>query len=163
LQWTTRVGEGPFPTELFDPIGEELAERGHEVGATTGRARRCGWFDAVAVKRACMINGVTGLCLTKLDVMDTLATVHICTAYELDGKTIDHPPIGADELARCKPVYEQMPGWQSNTAGTTSIDKLPEAAVAYVRRLESLVGLPAHIVSTGPERNQNVISVHPFT
>jgi len=160
--YTTRVGEGPFPTELFDDDGAELAERGHEFGATTGRARRCGWFDAVAVKRTCMINGVSGLCLTKLDVMDGLKTVRICTAYELDGNTIDHPPIGADELARCKPVYEEMPGWQSETAGTTSIDKLPEAAVRYIRRLEALVGLPAHIVSTGPERNQNVINVHPF-
>ncbi len=160
--YTTRVGEGPFTTELFDKVGEELGERGHEFGATTGRARRCGWFDAVAVKRACMINGVTGLCLTKLDVMDTLETVRICTAYELDGETIDHPPIGADDLARCTPVYEEMPGWQAQTAGTTSLDNLPDAAVAYVRRIEELVGLPAHIVSTGPERNQNVISVHPF-
>lgn len=160
--YTTRVGEGPFPTELFDEVGAELAERGHEFGATTGRARRCGWFDAVAVKRTCMINGVTGLCLTKLDVMDGLKTVRICTAYELDGETIDHPPIGADELARCTPVYEEMPGWQAETAGTTAIDKLPDAAVAYIRRLEALVGLPAHIVSTGPERNQNVINVHPF-
>lgn len=160
--YTTRVGEGPFPTELFDDSGATLAERGHEFGATTGRARRCGWFDAVAVKRTCMINGVTGMCLTKLDVMDTLETVHICTAYELDGQTLDHPPIGADDLARCTPVYEEMPGWQSNTEGTTSVDALPPAAIAYVKRLEELVGLPAHIVSTGPERNQNVINVHPF-
>lgn len=160
--YTTRVGEGPFPTELFDESGATLAKLGHEFGATTGRPRRCGWFDAVAVKRTCMINGVTGLCLTKLDVMDTLETVRICTAYELDGETIDHPPIGADDLARCKPIYEEMPGWQSQTAGTTSLDKLPAAAIAYVRRLEELVGLPAHIVSTGPERNQNVINVHPF-
>ena len=161
--YTTRVGEGPFPTELFDDNGATLAERGHEFGATTGRARRCGWFDAVAVKRTCMINGVTGLCLTKLDVMDTLETVRICTAYELDGEMLDHPPIGADELARCKPVYEEMPGWQTETAGTTSIDQLPPAAVNYIKRLEALVGLPADIVSTGPERNQNVINAHPFT
>ncbi len=161
--YTTRVGEGPFPTELFDKNGEELAERGHEFGATTGRARRCGWFDAVAIKRACLLNGVTGMCLTKLDVMDTLEKLQICTAYELDGQTIDHPPIGADDLARCTPVYEEMPGWQSNTAGCTSIDELPAAAVAYVRRLEELVGMSAHIISTGPERNQNVIDVHPFS
>jgi len=160
--YTTRVGEGPFPTELFDENGAELAKLGHEFGATTGRPRRCGWFDVVAVRRACLINGVTGLCLTKLDCMDTLETISICTGYELDGKSIDHPPLGADELARCKPVYEQMPGWQSQTAGVTSIDALPDAAVAYVRRLEALVGLPAHIVSTGPERNQNIISAHPF-
>jgi len=161
--YTTRVGEGPFTTELFDEVGQVLGERGHEFGATTGRARRCGWFDAVAVRRACMINGVTGMCLTKLDVMDTLETIRICTAYELDGQTIDHPPIGADDLARCKPVYEDMPGWQSATDGTTDMASLPDAAVAYIRRLEALVGLPAHIVSTGPERNQNVISVHPFS
>jgi len=160
--YTTRVGEGPFPTELFDEDGAELARLGHEFGSTTGRPRRCGWFDAIAVRRACLLNGVTGLCLTKLDCMDTMETVSICTGYVLDGETIDHPPLGADDLARCKPVYEQMPGWQSPTAGVTSIDGLPEAAVAYVRRLEELVGLPAHIVSTGPERNQNVISVHPF-
>ena len=160
--YTTRVGEGPFPTELFDENGAELARLGHEFGATTGRPRRCGWFDAIAVRRACMINGVTGLCLTKLDCMDTLESVSICTGYELDGVVIDHPPLGADDLARCKPVYEKMPGWQSPTAGITAMDALPAAAVAYVRRLEELVGLPAHIVSTGPERNQNVISVHPF-
>ncbi len=160
--YTTRVGEGPFTTELFDDVGAELAKRGHEFGATTGRPRRCGWFDAVGVRRACLINGVTGMCLTKLDVMDTLETVQICTAYELDGQMLDHPPLGADDLARCKPVYESMPGWQSNTEGATSVDALPAAAVAYVKRLEELVGLPAHIVSTGPERNQNVISVHPF-
>jgi len=160
--YTTRVGEGPFPTELFDESGAELARLGHEFGSTTGRPRRCGWFDAVAVRRACLINGVTGICLTKLDCMDTLETVSICTGYELDGETIDHPPLGADDLARCKPVYEQMPGWRSQTAGVTDIDALPDAALAYVRRLEELVGLPAHIVSTGPERNQNIISVHPF-
>jgi len=160
--YTTRVGEGPFPTELFDENGAELARLGHEFGSTTGRPRRCGWFDAIAVRRACLINGVTGLCLTKLDCMDTLETISICTGYELDGEMVDYPPLGADDLARCKPVYEQMPGWQSPTAGVTSMDELPAAAVAYVRRLEELVGLPAHIVSTGPERNQNVINVHPF-
>jgi len=160
--YTTRVGEGPFTTELFDNVGAELAKRGHEFGATTGRPRRCGWFDAVGVRRACLLNGVTGMCLTKLDVMDTLETVKICTAYELDGQMLDHPPIGADELSRCKPVYEEMPGWQSRTEGATTVEELPAAAIAYVKRLEELVGLPAHIVSTGPERNQNVISVHPF-
>lgn len=161
--YTTRVGEGPFTTELFDDVGQELGERGHEFGATTGRARRCGWFDAVAVRRACLINGVTGMCLTKLDVMDTLKTVRICTGYKLDGNTLDHPPLGADDLARCEPVYEEMPGWQAQTEGTTDFDKLPDAAVAYIRRLEELVGLPAHLVSTGPERNQNVINVNPFS
>jgi len=161
--YTTRVGEGPFPTELFDAVGQELGERGHEFGATTGRERRCGWFDAIAVKRACILNGVTGLCVTKLDVMDTLESVSICTGYKLDGAVLDHPPIGADDLARCEPVYETMPGWKSRTAGMTSMADLPEAAVKYVRRLEELVGLPAHIVSTGPERNENVIEVNPFS
>lgn len=160
--YTTRVGEGPFPTELFDQNGQTLGERGHEFGATTGRQRRCGWFDVVAVKRACLINGVTGLCLTKLDVMDTLDTISICTGYELDGNKLDHPPIGADELSRCEPVYEHMPGWQSETAGVTRLEDLPDAAVAYVKRLEELVGLPAHIVSTGPERSENVIVLNPF-
>jgi adenylosuccinate synthase len=160
--YTTRVGEGPFVTELFDDVGQELGERGHEFGATTGRKRRCGWFDAVAVRRACITNGVTGMCLTKLDVMDTLETVKICTAYELDGKTIDVPPVGADEYGRCKPIYEEMPGWQSQTAGVTNEADLPAAAVAYIKRLEELVGVPAHIVSTGPERNENVIAVNPF-
>jgi len=160
--YTTRVGEGPFTTELFDEVGEELAKRGHEFGATTGRPRRCGWFDAVAVRRACLLNGVTGLCLTKLDVMDTLETIRICTGYELDGATIDHPPLGADDLARCKPIYEEMPGWQADTAGKKSFDELPEKAVAYIKRLEELVGLPAHIVSTGPERTETVIRVNPF-
>lgn len=161
--YTTRVGEGPFTTELFDETGEELGKRGHEFGATTGRQRRCGWFDAVAVKRACLLNGVTGLCLTKLDVMDTLKTVRICVAYELDGQQLDHPPIGADDLARCKPVYEDMPGWQAATAGATDANALPQAALDYIKRLEELVGLPAHIVSTGPERNETVVQVHPFS
>lgn len=160
--YTTRVGEGPFTTELFDENGTELGERGHEFGATTGRQRRCGWFDAVAVRRACLLNGVSGLCITKLDVMDTLKNIKICVAYELDGVRIDHPPIGADELSRCKPVYEDMPGWESNTAGVTQAKDLPPAAAAYIKRLEALVGIDAHIVSTGPERNQNVFVQHPF-
>ncbi len=160
--YTTRVGEGPFPTELFDESGQILGERGHEFGATTGRERRCGWFDAVAVRRACLLNGVTGMCLTKLDVMDTLESIDICVAYELDGKRLDHMPIGADDLARCVPVYETMPGWQSKTEGETDWNKLPPNAVAYVQRLEELVGYPAHIVSTGPERSENIFKVNPF-
>ena len=160
--YTTRVGAGPFPTELFDEAGKELGERGHEFGATTGRQRRCGWFDAPAVKRACIINGVTGICVTKLDVMDTLKTVKICTAYKLDGVEIDVPPLGADALAKCEPVYEEMPGWQAQTEGVTDYAKLPTVAVAYLERLEELVGVPVHMVSTGPERNQNVIVELPF-
>jgi len=142
--YTTRVGAGPFPTELFDSVGEVLGERGNEFGATTGRQRRCGWYDAVAVKRASILNGITGICLTKLDV------------------TIDHPPIGADEFARCTPVYESMPGWQANTAGITDMQALPELAQKYIARLEELTGVPIHLVSTGPERNENVVIQWPF-
>ena len=160
--YTTRVGAGPFPTELFDEVGQELGERGHEFGATTGRQRRCGWFDAPAVKRACIINGVTGICVTKLDVMDTLETVKICTAYKLDGMEIDVPPLGADALARCEPVYEEMPGWQAQTEGVTQHADLPAVAVAYLKRLEELIGVPVHMVSTGPERNENVVIELPF-
>ncbi|MFK7858028.1 MAG: adenylosuccinate synthase [Granulosicoccus sp.] len=160
--YTTRVGAGPFPTELFDDVGKELGERGNEFGATTGRQRRCGWFDAVAVRRACMLNGVTGICLTKLDVMDSLESISICIAYELDGQRIDHPPIGADDFDRCVPVYESMPGWQTNTAGATELSQLPEAAQAYIKRLQELSGAPVHLVSTGPERNENVVIRWPY-
>ena len=160
--YTTRVGEGPFTTELFDDVGKELGERGDEFGATTGRQRRCGWFDAVAVRRTCLINGVTGLCLTKMDVMDTLKEIKICVAYELDGERLDHPPLGADALARCTPIYEQMPGWNSKTAGATQLDQLPAPAAAYIKRIEELVGVDVHIVSTGRERNENVFIQHPF-
>ncbi len=160
--YTTRVGAGPFPTELFDDAGKELGERGNEFGATTGRQRRCGWFDAPAVKRACIINGVTGICVTKLDVMDQLKTVKICTAYTLDGQQIDVPPLGADALARCEPVFEEMPGWQAQTAGTTDYNDLPAAAKSYLARLEDLVGVPVHMISTGPERNENVVVELPF-
>ena len=160
--YTTRVGAGPFPTELFDKDGEHLGERGHEFGATTGRQRRCGWFDAVATRRVAMQSGVTGICLTKLDVMDGLDTVKICTAYQYNGSTIDSPPIGADAIAACKPVYEEMPGWSDNTEGVTEWSELPLAAQSYIKRLETLVETPVHIVSTGPERSQNVILQDPF-
>jgi len=161
--YTTRVGSGPFPTELFDEVGKELGEKGHEFGATTGRQRRCGWLDAVALKRACMINGVTGICLTKLDVMDDLAEVKICTHYELNGERIDAPPMGAVGLEACTPVYETMPGWQARTAGVTQLGDLPEAAKAYVDRIETIVGVPVHIISTGPERNEGIVLVSPFS
>ena len=160
--YTTRVGAGPFPTELFDVNAEELGSRGNEFGATTGRQRRCGWFDAVAVRRAAILNGVSGLCLTKLDVMDTMETINICVAYNLDGQQIDYPPIGADQFARCEPVYEQMPGWQANTAGVTEMSELPTAARNYIARLEELTGVPVHLVSTGPERNENIVIRWPF-
>lgn len=160
--YTTRVGAGPFPTELFDDVGDVLGERGNEFGATTGRKRRCGWFDAVAVRRACLINGVTGICLTKLDVLDTLAELAICVAYELDGERLEIPPIGADSLARCKPVYETMPGWQSTTAGATDHDSLPMAASSYIKRLEALIETPVHLVSTGRDRAESIVVQWPY-
>lgn len=160
--YTTRVGAGPFPTELFDDAGAVLGERGNEFGATTGRQRRCGWFDAVAVRRACLINGVTGICLTKLDVLDTLAELSICVAYECDGEQLDHPPIGADSLANCKPIYETMPGWQSTTAGATDLDALPSAARDYIARLQELVETPIHLVSTGRDRAENIVVQWPY-
>ncbi len=160
--YTTRVGAGPFPTELFDDDGRVLGERGNEFGATTGRQRRCGWFDAVAVRRAAILNGVSGLCLTKLDVMDTLPRVRLCTAYMLDGERIEHPPVAAEDFERCEPVYEEMDGWQSSTQGITSFDSLPAAARAYVQRLEALVEVPVHLISTGPERSENIVIRSPF-
>lgn len=160
--YTTRVGSGPFPTELMDEVGEELGERGHEFGATTGRQRRCGWFDAVAVRRSCIVNGVSGICLTKLDVMDTLNTLKICTSYKLNGQSMDYPPTGGDFIGNCEPVYEEMPGWESNTAGVTKFQELPANAQAYIKRLEELVEVPVHIISTGPERTENVVVRNPF-
>jgi len=160
--YTTRVGAGPFPTELFDAAGEELARRGHEFGATTGRPRRCGWFDAVAVRRTCLLSGVTGICLTKLDVMDELAELSICTGYELDGEAVDHPPLGAEGWARCVPVYETMPGWRSSTRGVTDAQRLPPEARSYIERLQELVETPIHLVSTGPERDENIVFQQPF-
>ncbi|MBX2879876.1 MAG: adenylosuccinate synthase [Granulosicoccus sp.] len=161
--YTTRVGSGPFPTELFDAVAEELSERGNEFGSTTGRQRRCGWFDAVAVRRAAMLNGVSGLCLTKLDVMDTLETIKICVAYELDGKRLEYPPLSAEQFANCKPVYEQCPGWMDSTAGVTSMSDLPQAARQYVARLEELAQVPVHLISTGPERTENIVIRWPYS
>ena len=160
--YTTRVGAGPFPTELFDDVGARLGERGHEFGATTGRQRRCGWFDAVATRRAVWQSGVSGICLTKLDVMDGLDEVRICTGYRYNGAVIEYPPVGADAIAACEPVYESLPGWQATTEGVQDWAQLPENARAYIQRIESLIEAPVHIVSTGPERSQNVVIVHPF-
>ena len=157
--YTTRVGGGPFPTELDDADGRMMAERGVEFGATTGRPRRCGWLDAVAMKRMARVNGVTGLCITKLDVLDTFEQVKICTAYE----GVDYFPVGAEEWQRVGPVYETLPGWKSQTKGLTDVSGLPSAARAYLDRLEELIGVPVHMLSTGPERDANVILQHPFT
>jgi len=160
--YTTRVGAGPFPTELFDDVGARLAERGHEFGTTTGRARRCGWFDAVALKQAVRINSISGLCLTKLDVLDGLKEVKICTEYRDDQGNSVAAPTSAEEYEVLTPVYESMPGWDDNTVGVTSLDNLPKAAIDYIKRLEEVCGVPIDIVSTGPDRVETVVLRHPF-
>ncbi|SIT72332.1 Adenylosuccinate synthetase [Ectothiorhodosinus mongolicus] len=160
--YTTRVGAGPFPTELFDAMGEHLATRGHEFGSTTGRARRCGWFDAVALKRAVAINSISGLCITKLDVLDGLETLRICVGYRCGNVTMTEPPAGADAYAECEAVYEEMPGWQSSTLGITDLEKLPANALSYLQRLEEITGVPVDMISTGPDREQTILKRHPF-
>lgn len=152
--YTTRVGSGPFPTELFDDTGKLLAERGHEFGATTGRPRRCGWLDIVALRQAVTINGLSGICLTKLDILDPLDTIKICIAYKYAGDTLVSPPIGAEAFSQCEPVYEELPGWGSSTDTITDFDQLPENARAYIARIEALLEVPVDIVSTGPDRRQ---------
>ncbi len=160
--YTTRVGSGPFPTELFDEMGERLARRGHEFGSTTGRARRTGWFDAVALRRARQLNSLTGLCITKLDVLDGLDVIRLCTGYRYDGQLYGTPPVGADDYQQCEPVYEEMPGWKQSTVGIKQYDELPAKAKAYLERIQELVGVPVDIVSTGPERNETIVLRHPF-
>ena len=150
--YSTRVGGGPFPTELLDATGKHLAEVGHEYGATTGRARRCGWIDLPALRRAIYNSSISGLCLTNLDVLDALPQIQVCTHYDMDGERLDVAPVGADELARCQPVYQTLPGWQSDTVGITDYSALPEKARAYIAYLENALGLPIAIVSTGPDR-----------
>ncbi|MDL2284090.1 adenylosuccinate synthase [Oxalobacter sp. OttesenSCG-928-P03] len=162
--YTTRVGSGPFPSELplDSGIGKHLSEVGMEFGTVTGRQRRCGWFDAALLKRSIQINGVTGLCLTKLDVLDGLETIKICTGYKFDGRMIDIFPSNAEDAAHCEPVYEEMPGWKESTIGTQSMDRLPANAQAYVRRVEELAGIPVDMVSTGPDREETLVLRHPF-
>ncbi|WAW10621.1 adenylosuccinate synthase [Oxalobacter vibrioformis] len=162
--YTTRVGSGPFPSELpmDDGIGKHLSEVGMEFGTVTGRQRRCGWFDAALLKRSIQINGVSGICLTKLDVLDGLKTINICTGYKLNGRLIDIFPSNADDAAFCEPVYEEMPGWKESTVGTRSMDALPANAQAYVRRIEELAGIPVDMVSTGPDREETLVLRHPF-
>lgn len=160
--YSTRVGNGPFPTELFDDRGRHLSSRGAEFGATTGRARRCGWFDAVLMKRSAKLNSLSGICLTKLDVLDGLETIGICTHYRFQGTEIDTVPIGAEAYAKCEPVIEEMPGWIESTAGITSLSGLPQAARDYINRIERLVGVPIDILSTGPDRNETIVLRHPF-
>ena len=160
--YTTRVGSGPFPTELFDDVGKFLAERGHEFGATTGRARRCGWFDAAALKRSIQINGVSGLCVTKLDVLDGMETLRLCVGYKIGGTTSDILPVGAETLAECEPIYEEMPGWKESTVGVKSFDLLPKAAQNYLRRMEEICEVPLDMISTGPDREETIVLRHPF-
>ena len=160
--YTTRVGEGPFPTELDDADGQRLGERGHEFGTTTGRKRRCGWFDAVLVRQTCATSGISGIALTKLDVLDGFDELKICVAYELDGKRIDYLPTAADHQARCKPIYETMPGWSESTEGARSWADLPANAIKYVRHIEELIDCPAALVSTSPEREDTILVTDPF-
>lgn len=160
--YTTRVGAGPFPTELFDDLGEHLASVGAEFGATTGRRRRCGWFDAVALRRSIVNSSVSGLCITKLDVLDGLETIRICVGYEIDGRPIAGLPVVVDRLAECQPVYENMPGWSESTMGITDYAKLPANAQRYLERIEELAGVPLAIISTGPDREQTIVRQNPF-
>jgi len=160
--YTTRVGSGPFPTELEDEIGAILGERGHEFGTTTGRKRRCGWFDAVQVRQAVKVAGIQGIALMKLDVMDTLADINICTGYTADGKTYDYLPAAQDLQAKLTPVYETMPGWQTDLAGVRRFEDLPENARAYIRRIEELIGVPAAVISTSPEREDTIRRIDLF-
>jgi adenylosuccinate synthase len=160
--YSTRVGNGPFPTELFDETGEHLSSRGAEFGATTGRRRRCGWFDAVLMRKSARLNSLSGLCLTKLDVLDGLDSIGLCVAYRHDGAEIDVVPQGAENYARCEPVIERLPGWSQSTAGITQMGELPENARNYIRRIEDLVGVPVDILSTGPDRQDTIILRDPF-
>ncbi len=164
--YTTRVGGGPFPSELDIETdgapGTQMSVKGQEFGTVTKRKRRCGWFDASALRRSAMINGLTGLCITKLDVMDGIESINICVGYELDGKKIDLLPVGADDVAGCKPIYETVPGWTESTFGVKTWDALPKNAQNYLKRLEAVCGVPIAIVSTGPERDETIVIEHPF-
>ncbi|MDD5273924.1 MAG: adenylosuccinate synthase [Methylovulum sp.] len=160
--YSTRVGNGPFPSELHDANGEHLSVKGFEVGATTGRKRRTGWFDAVAMRKSAKLNSLSGICLTKLDVLDGLETVGICTGYRLKGEVTDIAPLGADQYEQCEAIIENMPGWSGVTAGVTDYDALPDNAKAYIKRIEDLVGINVTILSTGADRDETIILEHPF-
>jgi adenylosuccinate synthase len=164
--YCTRVGGGPFPTELDwqtpGTVGHHLSTVGAEKGVTTGRFRRCGWFDAALLKRSAQVNGLSGLCITKLDVLDGIAELQLCIGYELDGALIDILPMGADEIVRCKPVYEAMAGWSTSTVGVTEYDALPVNARLYLQRIEQITGVPVDIISTGPDRDHTIMKRHPF-
>jgi adenylosuccinate synthase len=165
--YTTRVGAGPFPTELDNDVGRHLAKRGNEFGSTTGRPRRCGWFDAAALKRSIQINGVSGLCITKLDVLDGVETLRLGIGY----RSMDHNqeekrssilPFGAEELAGCEPIYEEIPGWTGSTVGVKDLKQLPQAAQNYLRRMEEVCEVPVDMISTGPDREETIVLRHPF-
>lgn len=160
--YTTRVGSGPFPTEQENDIGMFLAKRGNEFGSVTGRPRRCGWFDAAALKRSIQINGVSGLCVTKLDVMDGLEEIKLCVGYTLDGEKVDILPFGSDAVSKCVPVYETMPGWSESTFGAKRWEDLPANAQAYLTRIAEVCGAPVDIISTGPDREETIVMRHPF-
>lgn len=161
--YTTRVGGGPFPTELFDGTGEHLASRGHEFGATTGRPRRCGWLDIVALRYALKLNSATGVCVTKLDVLDGLETIRVCVSYEIDGTQVDIPPVGADAIDACEPTYIELPGWQASTVGVRSFENLPKNARNYLTKIEQFLDTPVDMISTGPERDETIVIRNPFT
>ncbi len=160
--YTTRVGSGPFPTELSDATGRQIATRGKEFGATTGRPRRCGWFDAAALKRSIQINGISGLCVTKLDVLDGFETLRIGIGYRVAGVDLDILPAGAEALAECEPVYEELPGWSETTVGIDRFDALPMTAQRYLKRIEEVCGVPVDLISTGPDREETIVLRHPF-
>ncbi|WP_108263395.1 adenylosuccinate synthase [Mangrovicoccus ximenensis] len=160
--YTTRVGEGPFPTELDDETGNRLGTRGHEFGTVTGRKRRCGWFDAALVRQTAATSGMKGIALTKLDVLDGFETLKICTGYELDGEVVDYLPTAAEAQARCTPVYEELEGWSESTEGARSWAELPAAAIKYVRRIEELIDCPVALLSTSPERDDTILVTDPF-
>jgi adenylosuccinate synthase len=160
--YTTRVGEGPFPTELFDDDGQRLGERGHEFGTTTGRKRRCGWFDAALLRQTCATSGVNGIALTKLDVLDGFEVLKVCVGYDLDGERLDYLPTAAESQARCTPIYEELPGWSESTEGARSWAELPANAIKYVRRVEELIDCPVALLSTSPERDDTILVTDPF-
>lgn len=164
--YCTRVGGGPFPTELDwekeGTPGYHMSTVGAEKGVTTGRSRRCGWFDAALLKRSAQVNGLSGLCITKLDVLDGLSELKLCVGYQLDGETIDILPMGADEIARCEPIYETLPGWSESSVGVTRYENLPANAQAYLKRIEEVTGVPVHVVSTSPDRDHTILLHHPY-
>jgi adenylosuccinate synthase len=161
--YATRVGAGPFPTELFDEFGEHLSRVGHEFGSVTGRRRRCGWFDAVALRRSIIHSSCSALCVTKLDVLDGLDTIRVCVGYKIDGKVTTTPPLLSENFGECLAVYEELPGWKQSSVGITRYEELPANARSYLERLQSLVGVPITIISTGPDRDQTIMRQNPFS